>query len=307
MRLTIECPQCFHVFEISENYKNKVDCKCGWKFNIQDHIECCLCVEQEGMDERRTKQHTSLEAAAADIIRIPYFIKGIWLERRFASIPEETVASFRSLMKSINFDKLALFKNFVSKHRVGVVKVFDKYVNVYIGKFRVANYDEESNSIYIPYGDLDANGKLNTVEISDQIQHEIGHATDKKLLSKTWRGVSDRYKELSKTPFQSLQDKASYVKEPAEFDAMGAHYDLVVKDAFNSEEYPENKQEILNNLEHWLKYDGDNLFPLDPQTLQLWRTKPTLYRKLKQKVWSLFQELKHIDKKLSANSNAPQT
>jgi hypothetical protein len=142
MKLIIKCPKCSKTFEISEQCHNSPACKCGWTFDIQNHIYNCLCVEIEEIDEEIQKKYTSLEAEAAGTVRTPYFVK-TWLESRFATIPQETVASFLALMKTLDFEKrkkLASFKGFISKVPLGSVNVFNKKISVYIGNFQSAHY-----------------------------------------------------------------------------------------------------------------------------------------------------------------------
>ena len=176
---------------------------------------------------------------------------------------------------------------------MGVITVISKKIQVYIGKFENAYYDEDKNSINIPYGDTDGKGNLNITEISNQIQHEISHVIDKKLLSKTWKGPTDKYKELTKKPTLAFSDSefTTYVKELSEFDAIGSHFYHNVKSNFQTSK---EKQKIIDRLTNWLKNNDDNIMFLRPLTLKAWRTKPTLFRKFQQRVWNLIQELKEL-------------
>lgn len=294
MEITIKCPNCSIIFSVSEQFQNKTKtkCKCGWQFNISQHLNCCLKFLKEPTDERKTK-FNSLEEMAALAIN-PYYSHP-WLESRFATIPEETMKSFNELIAKLKSSekRIKTMRGFISKYLLGHVKIFNDYVPVWIGNFPNAAF--EGNRIIIPFGDTNNIGDINKTEISRQIQHEIAHAVDKKLLSKKWTGPSDKYKTLMQRPTTtySSQEDLTYLNEPIEFDAIGTAYATSVKGDFESLDV-NKKQQMIKEFDNWLEYDGDNLPLFNVGILPKWKTKPTLYRNFQQKVYTLVQELKQI-------------
>jgi DNA-directed RNA polymerase subunit RPC12/RpoP len=192
MKLTVKCVECGKIFFISEYRKDKPNCKCGWKFVVTEHLDACLNAENEQwIDE--PPRHDII----TNYIVIPYYVKP-WLESRFATIPQDVIVAFKKLMDNINWDKMKYFQKFITKYKLGDIKIFNKNVFIYIGAFPVAYFDRKANNIFIPYGDLDKNGDFNKEEIANQIQHELAHAVDNKILSKNWKGV--RLKAQIKEP-----------------------------------------------------------------------------------------------------------
>ena len=102
---------------------------------------------------------------------------------------------------------------------------------------------------------------------------------------------SKKYQSLTAKPWNTYSDadKIAYVTEPTEYDAMGSEYDVLVKDKFNSGNM-NDKINIVNSLRNWLIGRSDLPF-LDPEMVQRWQNKPTLWRNLKKKVFHLMKEL----------------
>jgi hypothetical protein len=302
MKFTLKCPKCLNIFEFSEENEDQAICRCGWAYHIDEHLDdihdICLNLEDEEFDiiwQQIDREIDGMRPMSGEKWikslqpQIPDYIK----ESKFSSIPQETLDSFNNLIKEMDFIRLKIYKNKASETKVGFIKVFGRKVPVYMGKYAEAVYQKHRDAIVIPYGDL------NMERIKDDIQHEIGHLLDKKILNTKWQGASEKYYDV--VPKQELTDREKhiYVKEPVEFDAAGTHGDYLIRNNFENSD-DKSKQKIIDDLKKWLKY-GDSMpfFPTD--LVNIWKTKPTLYRKFQQRVYNLVQDLEDIMKSKSPN------
>jgi len=157
----------------------------------------------------------------------------------------------------------------------------------------VDELDSKIAGNYLPYMNLmtiNANSDIvwSKTGLITLLSHEMTHAIDPKLVK------GGKY--LSKVPvgydFNKEKEISSYFKSPEEFDAYGTSIVTEIK------AYP-NKQEIISQLENFLRNNDDKLLKLlkklsssSVAAINYWKTKPTLWRKFQQRLFNLLQELK---------------
>lgn len=220
-----------------------------------------------------------------------------WFESHFYAMPSETRDSIKKLINNINIENLRNMKEKLSVYSIGsasyplgFIIVYGQQIPVYIGNFNNSDYNyKNNNAIRIPYGNFNPDIMLQNIE------HEVGHALDKKIKNPAWRGTSKTYidavnKILAGKELTGAENLA-YDKEPVEVDAIGASYDNYVKRNFETEDLATKKM-IIDRLSDWLRYDGEVPYFIK-EIEDRWRTKPTLWKKFKQKVYNLVQELKN--------------
>jgi len=210
----------------------------------------------------------------------------VWFESKFTNLESDTVDSFHALLGVINdrLDFLRSVYNHNAKVPVGNVIIHGQTVPVYVGKTK-SYYDYEKKKIFITYND-DMN------EIAKTILHELGHAVDPKLASPRWVGTSAKFNKIDYPPVTDV-DKSIYVKEPAEFDAMGTQLAQMIKAHFELSNAAD-KNKIISDLRDWLKSGDDNFPHVEPGVIRKWKSKPTLWRKFQLRLWSLVQELESL-------------
>lgn len=219
----------------------------------------------------------------------------IWFESKFTPIPSEVIDSLKKLVDEkivprIEFLKKVTYAN--AKMKVGELFIHNNNVSIYVGKIQFAHYDNEKKIIIVPYDD-DKN------KIFQNLLHEIGHAYDHKYTSPNWNGLSDKYQNLPQPPITDYE-KSVYVKEPVEFDTIGTNIAEVIKTNFKLANN-KDKVRIITDLTNWLRKSNDEFPYISPETIQSWKSKPTLWRKFQERIWNLIQELKQIEKLSSQN------
>jgi hypothetical protein len=218
----------------------------------------------------------------------------VWFESKFTNVPPDILNYYEKLVDKITsiMSSLKKVNDHNVKTKIGEITVFGRNIPIYIGKTlgNRSHYDYENNRILIQYND-----DLNT--ISDDLLHELGHATNPTYTSPKWSGVGSKYKLYPQTD----AEKTAYVKEPVEFDAMGAHAAEIIKANFRvakNDEHNNEKYKIVKNLIDWLKTNSDDFPWIDINVIKKWKTKPTLWKKFQSRIWNLTRDLK---KELPAN------
>jgi hypothetical protein len=207
----------------------------------------------------------------------------VWFESKFTNLGADTVDSFHALLGVITaqHDLLKKVYNHNFKVKVGSIVVNGRDVLVYIGKTK-SHYDVTTNRIFVSYSD-------DVQEIAKTILHELGHAVDPKLVSSRWVGTSAKFDGVNYPPVTDAE-KAIYVKELTEFDAMGTQLSRMIKAHFEISNISD-KQKMISDLKGWLRRGDDNFPYVEPDVIRKWKSKPTLWRKFQLRLWNLIQEL----------------
>ena len=220
-----------------------------------------------------------------------------WLESNFVQIPEDALYALQRLVARKNNVQflLSLQRRGFPKYQLGNISINNNPVNVFLQRLPHAQYihspDASQNAeILLPYHG-------NARETMDDILHELGHASDPKMLSDRLR-LSDRYQKVEKKLQQgeprTEEEEKSYLKEPVEFDAIGADFVVRVWRRFNDMAEPDQKQTFIQDIEQWLRTGGNppDACYLPQNLLAAWQSKPTLWRKFQQRLFNLAQQLR---------------
>ena len=133
-------------------------------------------------------------------------------------------------------------------------------------------------------------------KIEDDLRQLLGYISNPAMQSSRWK-LSARYKIISekiqRNEKPSKEEVKSYFKEPVEFEAYGAVFALNIRNKM--ETLTTNQRKILiKQLERWLRRGGElpSSIYINRVILSAWRSKPTLWRSFRIKLFNLVQSLK---------------
>ena len=310
MKFTLKCPKCLNIFTFSEENDNYAFCECGWEFQLSEYLNDFATpsfeeVILDGKDETFDLIWKKIDNQVAEMrpksgrtwvqdgmIKVANEYLKHLEENKFTSIPQDILDSLENFIKQIDLRKVRIYrKDHVSETKIGVIRVSGVDIPVYMGNYKEAQY--QRNRIVIPYGDdLDKPHILDRIRYN--VRHEIGHILDMKVLHPEFTAKdNEKYKELLAKPVLTDAEKALYSKFPVEVDATGTEFDSIIRYNFKNADY-KSKLEIIEKIKKWLKYGGDDLPFFQPELVQAWRTRPTLYKKFQKRVYNLVQDLEEL-------------
>lgn len=152
-----------------------------------------------------------------------------------------------------------------------------------------AHYNDDWKAIFFDIKTLESGSATQLAQVA---MHELTHAIDPKQNSKYKISPTENYRELPEgSPFKY----ARYVKDAREFDAAGGEVYYLIASKLK---HLSNKEatDLLANIQNWLKVGGKTPELLDSfgltKRFEIWKTRPTLWRRFKLRLYDLIQTLK---------------
>jgi len=233
----------------------------------------------------------------------------IWLERRFIQLPKEMpqriILVARKLIQQLqNPRKMIDVIQSQEAYELDKIQLLDRLVPVHIILGGDVYYDYKKDQINLGIHFITKTfkqmGEAGILRLLDALIHETSHSADPKFRSKTYRGPSKRYSGLVQkyggmpmTPENvPPEDLQSYTKEPLEFEAVGASMSQSILLAMIRPDIETNSEEqnklMIQQIKQYLRDEKElpEVFISFKWAIDAWKTKPTLWKKFKQKLFT---------------------